>query len=234
MEINRYKNDIKLNLLALKTKIAECEKKYGRPNGSVKLLAVSKSQSIEKIKIAYAAGQRLFGENYLQEALAKIKTLADTSIEWHFIGSIQRNKTRKIAENFAWVETVESEIIAKRLSEQRPENLPALNICLQVNISNEASKAGVNRDQVLSLADYCSKLPRIKLRGLMSIPARESDFKRIQEAHQHLFLLWKDLHKQYETVDTLSMGMSSDFETAIAEGSTLIRIGTAIFSHRLY
>lgn len=221
------------NLASIKNKISEYEIKYAREPGSVKLLAASKTQSIEKISAAYAAGQHLFGENYLQEALAKMDALVDKEIIWYFIGPIQRNKTRKIAERFDWVLSVANDVIAKRLNDQRPHSLPPLNICIQVNISDEDTKSGVKQNDIFKLAELCQQLPQIKLRGLMSIPAPTNDFAKAKHDHHQLFLLWEKLRNQYENIDTLSMGMSEDFEAAIAEGTTLVRIGTAIFGSRL-
>src|SRR5580692_1305469 len=172
------------NLANIKKLITVYEQQYGRESGAVQLLAASKSQPLEKILAAYQAGQRRFGENYLQEALKKMSDLAAnhpgvaSSIEWHFIGPMQRNKTRKIAEHFAWVHSVDSDIIVKRLSEQRPAHLPPLNICIEVNISNQATKSGVPLAHVLSLAKECLTLPRLTLRGLMAIPAFHPDFNQ--------------------------------------------------------
>lgn len=224
--------DIKNNLVLLNSHVADFEKKYHRQPGSVKILAASKSQSIEKILDAYQAGQRIFGENYLQEALAKMAMLADKHIEWHFIGPIQSNKTRKIAENFTWVHSVDSIKIAKRLNDQRPANLPALNICIEVNVSAEESKSGVKVDEVTSLIDCCQSLPRLALRGFMTIPAPFHQFEDQRREFHKLFFLWNTLRQKGMALDMLSMGMSDDFEAAIAEGSTMIRIGTAIFGKR--
>lgn len=215
-------------LAAIKDQIATYESKYGIDRGTVALLAVSKKQSVEKIRDAYAAGQRLFGENYLQEALQKMAELADCDIEWHFIGPIQSNKTRKIAENFHWVQSVDSLKIAERLNNQRPEDMPPLNICLEVNISGEASKSGIHPEKVAQLAQAIAALPHLQLRGLMTIPAPgnpTADFRRLHE-------IWASLKAQGYQMDILSMGMSADFEQAIAEGSNMIRIGTAIFGNR--
>lgn len=220
-------------LLSVKKLIADAEKKYGRVSGSVQLLAASKGQSVDSIAEVYQQGQRCFGENYLQEALTKITALPDTSIEWHFIGPIQSNKTRKIAEHFAWVQSVDDVIIAKRLHEQRPAHLPPLNICIQVNSSSETSKSGVSIQNVAALMNECLALPRLKLRGLMAIPAPEIEFAKQRQQFQTLFTLWQSLRDQGYELDTLSMGMSADFEAAIAEGSTLVRIGTAIFGERV-
>lgn len=226
------------NLLKIKKLIADYEKKYQRKEGSVKLLAASKQQSIEKIISAYLAGQFCFGENHVQEALAKQLALSNkinefNEIEWHFIGPIQSNKTRKIAENFAWVHSVDSLKIAKRLNDQRPPHLPPLNICVEVNVSNEETKSGVKISDVVSLIVYCQTLPRLKLRGLMCIPAAFDQFVDQRKEFHKLYTLWDSLCKEGIALDTLSMGMSGDFEAAIAEGSTLVRIGTAIFGPRI-
>lgn len=223
---------IEKKLAEVKNLIADYEQKFNRPSGSVRLLAASKGQSIEKIRDAFLAGQRMFGENYLQEALKKITALSDQAIEWHFIGPIQSNKTRKIAENFAWVHSVTNDKIAKRLNDQRPPHLPPINICIEVNISNEESKTGIKADEILPLAKYCQSLPQLKLRGLMTIPAEHKNFLEQRNEFHKLFLIWKLLHNEGLELDTLSMGMSGDIEAAIAEGSTLVRIGTAIFGQR--
>lgn len=220
------------NLIDIKNLIAHYEQKYQRPSHSVKLLAVSKKQSIEKILSAYHAGQTSFGENYLQEALTKIQALSDKSIEWHFIGPIQSNKTRKIAENFTWVETVANKKIAERLNDQRPIHLPPLNICIQVNISEELSKSGVHINEVADLIAYCNKLPRLNVRGIMTIPKELTDFSAQRNEFHKMKILFATLHAQGLLLDTLSMGMSHDFEAAIAEGATLVRIGTKIFGER--
>lgn len=225
--------NIQNNLHEILTKIRHYELKYGKPNHSVTLLAVTKKQSLEKIQAAIDAGQKTFGENYLQEALEKILFFAHENLEWHFIGPIQSNKTRKIAEHFSWVHSVDSYKIAQRLSEQRPSHLPPLNICLQVNISAEETKSGINPDEIISLVSQCGDLPNIKLRGLMTIPAIKKTLEE-QRAQLHpLKLIYDDLRKKINYIDTLSMGMSDDLEAAIAEGSTMVRIGTAIFGERI-
>lgn len=220
------------NLIAIKNLIAKAELKYHRQPGSVQLLAVSKKQSAKQIAEAYQTGQRCFGENYLQEALIKIEALSDQSIEWHFIGQIQSNKTRQIAEQFAWVHSIDDSKIAKRLNDQRPADLPPLNLCIEVDISNEKTKAGVKIEEVMPLISYCLTLPRVKLRGLMAIPAPSNDFTAQRNTYRQLYSLWQSIRDQGIMLDTLSMGMSDDFEAAIAEGSTFIRIGTAIFGER--
>ena len=220
------------NLIAIKSQITTFEKKYARSPNSVSLLAASKKQSITKIQEAYHAGQRAFGENYLQEALQKMAALAELAIEWHFIGPIQSNKTRKIAEHFHWVQSVASLTIAKRLNDQRPAHLPPLNICLEINLNAETSKSGIAPDQVAALAVACATLPRLKLRGLMAIPAPAATLDEARRNFHGAQQLWQQLNEQGFALDTLSIGMSDDFEAAIAEGSTMVRIGTAIFGSR--
>jgi pyridoxal phosphate enzyme (YggS family) len=220
------------NIALIQQRIAQVEAQYHRPAGSVTLLAASKNQSIEKIKAAYDAGLKVFGESYLQEALEKIAALSSLPIEWHFIGSIQSNKTKKIAAHFSFVHSVTSTKIAKRLNDQRPVHLPPLNICIEVNLDKEPTKSGVNPDEAHALAAYCATLPRLKLRGLMTIPAPLHDLLAQRENFRHLFKLWQTLNHHSFALDVLSMGMSDDLEAAIAEGSTLVRIGTAIFGER--
>jgi len=191
----------------------------------VTLLAVSKSQSADRIREAFAAGQKAFGENYVQEAVQKMEVLP--ALEWHLIGPLQSNKTRIAAERFAWVQSVASEKIARRLSEQRPASLPPLNVLIQVNVSGETSKSGVGLDEVETLARAIATLPRLQLRGLMAIPepgADRSRYASVRDAFEKL--------KGEFGCDTLSMGMSDDLEVALAEGSTMVRIGTAIFGPR--
>jgi len=190
------------------------------------LLAVSKSQSADRIREAFAAGQKAFGENYVQEAVQKMEGLPP-SLEWHLIGPLQSNKTRIAAERFAWIQTVASEKIARRLSEQRPAHLPPLNVLIQVNVSGEASKSGLELDEVEDLARAIAALPRLRLRGLMAIPepgAERSRYASVKKVFEKL--------KSRFGFDTLSMGMSDDLEVALAEGSTMVRIGTAIFGPR--
>ena len=224
---------IQQNLLQLKDTIRALEKKYQRADNSVSLLAMSKGQSLEKLEAAIASGQRLFGENYLQEALAKIAALTEPGLEWHFTGSIQSNKTRQIAEHFTWVHTVASQKSAQRLNEQRPPQLPPLNICLEINVSQEATKAGLREEkEIKALAEFCLSLPRLSLRGLMAIPVpRATLVEQRAELHQ-LVLLKEELCRQGYVLDTLSMGMTDDLEAAIAEGATYIRVGRGIFGPR--
>ena len=228
-------NDITQKLRQVRTQIAQDALEAGRDPKEITLLAVSKRKSAEAIRQAYAAGQRDFGENYLQEAEQKMLALQDLNIVWHFIGPIQSNKTRAIAENFDWVHSVDRIKIAKRLSEQRPQHQTALNICLQINIDNEQSKAGVGVDEAEKLAQQISQLPNVCLRGLMCIPNKvESTTLGQANAFVRLHQLYQQLKSKadLQQLDTLSMGMSGDMQTAIAAGSTIVRIGTAIFGTR--
>jgi len=219
-------------LSTILARLREAERCYHRPPGSVALLAVSKTQPAAVIAALAAAGQRQFGENYLQEALEKIEALRQLDLEWHFIGPLQSNKTRGIAENFAWVHSLDRLKLAQRLSEQRPDTLPALNICLQVNISDEASKRGLNAAELADVAHAVAELPRLRLRGLMAIPAPSTDFVAQRGSFTHLRELQATLIATGVELDTLSMGMSDDLEAAIAEGATIVRVGTAIFGPR--
>ncbi len=220
------------NLQLIRQQIQTFEQCYARDTGSVQLLAVSKKQPAEKLRDAFAAGQRDFGENYVQEALDKMQQLADLDCVWHFIGPVQSNKTRNIAEHFAWVHSVERSKIARRLSEQRPASLPDLNVCVQVNLSAEASKSGTSLAECEQLCAEVATLPRIRLRGLMAIPAPLTELAAQRACFHPLTQTFARLRAQYPGFDTLSMGMSGDFEAAIAEGSTMIRIGTALFGAR--
>lgn len=202
-----------------------------RDANSIHLLAVSKTKPAQAVREAFAAGMHDFGENYLQEALGKQSELTDLPLSWHFIGPIQSNKTRAIAENFAWVHSVDRLKIAQRLSEQRPTDLPPLNICIQVNVSGEASKSGCTPADLPALANAISALPRLKLRGLMAIPEPTED----RAAQDAAFARVRDLQASLNLpLDTLSMGMSHDLESAIAQGATWVRIGTALFGARDY
>ncbi len=218
----------------VKQHIQQATQAANRPAGSVTLVAVSKRHGSDKIRAAYEQGQRDFGENYLHEALAKQAALASLDIIWHFIGHIQSNKTRKIAEYFAWVHTVDSLKIARRLSSQRPADLPPLNICLQINIDNEDSKSGLfpDKDNILNLAKQISILPHLQLRGLMCIPAPKTEKTAEQATFQRMQDLLAHLNHHGIPADTLSMGMSDDLASAIAHGATIVRVGTAIFGQR--
>jgi pyridoxal phosphate enzyme (YggS family) len=207
---------------------------FGRPPASVRLLAVSKTFPAAAVREAYDVGQRAFGENYVQEALAKIEALADLrpQLEWHLIGPLQSNKTRPVAEQFDWVHGVDRLKVAQRLSEHRPQQLPPLQVCLQVNISGEDSKSGLRPAELGDVARAVAALPRLRLRGLMAIPEPMADFASQRLPHRALRELLAGLNDAGLALDTLSMGMSADLEAAVAEGSTLLRIGTAIFGGR--
>ncbi len=219
-------------LQAARASIQQAAANAGRPPQEVHLLAVSKAHPASALREAYAAGQRMFGENYLQEALGKQAELTDLAIEWHFIGPIQSNKTQAIAQHFDWVHSVDRLKIAERLSAARPASKAPLQICLQVNVSNEETKSGLTPDAALTLAHEVQSLPALKLRGLMAIPAPTSD-PQLQLAQFHqVRSIFQQLQQQGLTLDTLSIGMSEDFPAAIAEGATIVRIGSAIFGPR--
>ena len=220
------------NLLQIQKNINLLCCKYHRPPEGVQLLAVSKTKPAEYIKAAFDAGQTCFGENYLQEALAKIEALGKLPIEWHFIGAIQSNKTRELAEHFDWIHSIDRLKIAHRLSQQRPPALAPLNICLQVNISQEISKAGLGINEIEPMVNEIASLPNLCLRGLMAVPAKADKLNEQREAFTKMKIMLKTLQKNHPQMDTLSMGMSGDMEAAIAEGSTMLRIGTAIFGAR--
>lgn len=223
--------------------IQQAAERANRNSNEITLLAASKKQSAQSIATAYAAGQYDFGENYLQEALDKQQALRDLDICWHFIGPIQSNKTRSITENFSWVHSIDREKVAQRLNDQRPDNLPPLNVCIQVNIDREASKSGVYAENILPLAQKIWSMPKLTLRGLMAIPAKQSlDIQTTENhktAHESAFLTIQreferiKLQKQAVNFDTLSMGMSNDLSEAIEYGATIVRIGTHIFGKRL-
>jgi len=226
-------DSLEARLSRVEQRVREAEQRFGRAPGSVQLLPVSKTRPAADIARVAAAGYRAFGESYLQEALEKQQALAGQGLIWHFIGPIQSNKTQPIAHHFHWVHSVDREKIARRLSEQRPAELPPLAVCLQVNVSGEASKSGVTFDALPALADYVAGLPRLQLRGLMGIPARETDFDRQRAPFHRLHAALQDLRDRGLAVDTLSMGMSADLEAAIAEGATIVRVGSDIFGPRL-
>lgn len=219
-------------LQAVQAGIRSAETAAGRAPRTVQLLAVSKAQPASAIRAAYTAGQRLFGENYLQEALDKQRELHDLDLEWHFIGPIQSNKTQAIASHFAWVHSVDRLKIAERLNAARPADLPALQICVQVNVSHEASKSGIVPTDAYALAAAIIKLPRLQLRGLMAIPAPTPDIEMQHQQFRIVRELYDALRNKGVSLDTLSMGMSEDFTAAIAEGATIVRLGTAIFGAR--
>lgn len=223
------------NLQQVHRRIEAACRAVGRPVQSVTLLSVSKTFPSDAVRAAHAAGERCFGENYVQEGLDKIAALQDlrAQIEWHLIGPLQSNKTRAVAEAFDWVHSVDRLKIAQRLSEQRPATSPPLQICLQVNISGEASKSGIMPTELPALAQAVAALPRLRLRGLMAIPEPAGDFEAQRAPHRALAALLAQVNAQQDLhLDTLSMGMSADLEAAIAEGATMVRIGTAIFGGR--
>jgi len=212
--------------------IREHEVRYDREPDSVQLLAVSKRKPVEAILEARQAGQLAFGENYVDEGVEKVLSIADPTIEWHYIGAIQSRKCNQIAEYFGWAHGVDRLKIAQRLSKFRPRSLPPLNICLQVNLDNESSKAGIHADDALELALACQDMEGINLRGLMTIPAPRDDLREQREVFSRLQKLHTELQDELPNLDTLSMGMSGDMEAAIAEGATIVRVGTAIFGAR--
>ncbi|WP_371324240.1 YggS family pyridoxal phosphate-dependent enzyme [Dechloromonas sp. ZY10] len=229
-------SDIADNLQAVQARIRLAADRAGRLPDTVRLLAVSKTWPLASVLIAAAAGQRAFGENYVQEGVEKAQATSTLGLEWHFIGPLQSNKTRPVAEHFSWVHSVDREKIAERLSAQRPEALPPLQICVQVNVSGEASKSGCAPADAAALCAAVASLPRLTLRGLMAIPEASDDPAAQQAAFARLRELFADIRSTLSlpSFDTLSMGMSHDLEAAIAEGATIVRIGTAIFGERNY
>ncbi|WP_368299439.1 YggS family pyridoxal phosphate-dependent enzyme [Kluyvera sichuanensis] len=230
-------NDIAHNLAQVREKISAAAVRCGRDSEEVTLLAVSKTKPASAVEEAVAAGQRAFGENYVQEGVDKILHFREkgiTSLQWHFIGPLQSNKSRLVAEHFDWCHTVDRLKIATRLSEQRPVEMPPLNVLIQINISDEQSKSGISLGALDALAADIAALPNVRLRGLMAIPAPETEYERQLVVAQQMAAAFARLKADYPTVDTLSLGMSDDMEAAIAAGSTMVRIGTAIFGARDY
>jgi pyridoxal phosphate enzyme (YggS family) len=226
---------ISANLQAVLARIDAAARSYGRDPASISLLAVSKTWPAAAVRDAAAAGQRAFGENYVQETIGKIAELTrltSLALEWHFIGPLQSNKTRPVAEHVDWVHSVERLKIAERLSQQRPPQLPPLNVCLQVNVSGEASKSGCAPEEAPVLARQIAALPQLRLRGLMCIPEPADDFAAQRQPFRQLREIYEQLRNEGLALDTLSMGMSHDIEAAIAEGATMVRVGTAIFGDR--
>jgi len=223
---------IGFNMQAVRQRVADAARACGRDPAAVGLIAVSKTFGADAVAAAHACGQRVFGENYVQEAVDKIVTLASLGLEWHFIGPIQSNKTRQIAENFAWVHSVDRAKIAERLSAARPAALAPLQVCIQINIGDENTKSGVAPADALALARAIAALPRLKLRGLMTIPPASDEPAQQRRYFAELRKLKEQLVTAGVALDTLSMGMSADLEAAIAEGATLVRVGTAIFGQR--
>jgi pyridoxal phosphate enzyme (YggS family) len=226
--------DIIANLTTIQHDIQRYAQQYQRCPGDIQLLAVSKTHPIEKILLAYEHGQRQFGENYLQHAIPKITALQHlTDIEWHFIGKIQSNKTKLIAEYFSWVQTIDNIKHAQRLSQQRPMTLKPLNVCIQININAEPQKAGILLKDIDHLATAMSELPNLHFRGLMAIPAVEQDIQQQMQTFNLLKQSYEDLKNDFPQLDTLSIGMTNDMQAAIAQGSTMVRIGTGIFGERI-
>lgn len=226
-------NDIASRVSTLSNQIRQASLRSGRAADSVQLLAVSKTRSVSEVEQAFAAGCHRFGESYVQDALPKIAAFAGREgIEWHFIGPIQSNKTKSIAEHFDWVHSIDRLKIAQRLSEQRPPNLAPLNICIQVNITGEETKSGISSDQVLPLAQQIVMLPNIRLRGLMTVPKNADSMTQTYQTFIELRELMNTLNKQNFQLDTLSMGMTHDMDVAIQAGSTIVRVGTGIFGPR--
>ncbi|MQM32188.1 MAG: YggS family pyridoxal phosphate-dependent enzyme [Candidatus Accumulibacter phosphatis] len=219
-------------LQAVLARIASAARQYGRDPGDVRLLAVSKTWPAACVREVALAGQTAFGESFVREGLDKVEALASLGLDWHFIGAVQSNKTRLLAENFNWVHSVDRLRIAERLSEQRPASLPPLSVCLQVNVSGEASKGGVSPAAALALAQAVAVLPNLRLRGLMTVPERSDVFLEQRRPFRMLRQLSEQLQADGLALDTLSMGMSHDLEAAIAEGASVVRVGTAIFGER--
>ncbi len=223
---------VSANLAQVRKRIELACLATGRPLDAVKLLAVSKTMPAQAIRDAHAAGQLVFGENYIQEGVDKIASLADLSLEWHCIGPIQSNKTKLVAENFAWVHSIDRLKTAERLSAQRPAELPPLQVCLQVNVDGGSNKSGVAPSELMALAQAVAQLPHLQLRGIMTIPEPTDNEAAARAVHRQAKDLFDSLKASGLDVDTLSMGMTGDLEAAIAEGSTCVRVGTAIFGHR--
>lgn len=222
------------NLQQVRQRISAAAQRCGRDPQEITLLAVSKTKPASAVQETVAAGQLCFGENYVQEGVDKIQQLANPALVWHFIGPLQSNKSRLVAENFAWCHTVDRLRIAARLNEQRPAELPPLNVLIQVNISDEQSKSGIALADLPALAEEIARLPRLALRGLMAIPAPEADYDRQLAVCRQMAVAFHQLQQNHPGVDTLSLGMSDDMDAAIAAGSTMVRIGTAIFGARDY
>lgn len=223
---------IATSLQSVQDSINTMAQKHGRDPQSIQLLAVSKTKPVASITAAIDAGQHAFGENYPDEAIGKIVELAGANCEWHFIGAIQSRKAAGIAKHFAWVHSIDRLKVARKLAEHRPDTMPSLQCCLQINIDNESSKSGVTAEEAHELAAACAELPQLTLRGLMAIPAQVTGFDQQRAAFAKLRQLFDELRKHHPALDTLSMGMSGDLEAAIAEGATIVRVGTAIFGAR--
>jgi pyridoxal phosphate enzyme (YggS family) len=225
-------NNLKVNLDNIRARVARACNKAGRDSSEITILAVSKRHSAERIETLFSLGQASFGENYVQEAMTKMEYLKTPEIQWHFIGPLQSNKTREVAQHFQWVQSVDRIKILQRLSSQRPATLPGLNICIQVNIDRESQKAGVMPDRVNELVDAALSLPGLRLRGLMAIPKSASELHDPSKSYAQMKSLFQGLINDGVDLDTLSMGMSADLEAAIMNGSTMVRIGTDLFGPR--
>jgi pyridoxal phosphate enzyme (YggS family) len=225
-------SSIAQSLEKIRNRVTVLERRYDRPAGGVRVLAVSKTKPPEAVRAAAEVGQRDFGENHVQDALTKLDALADLDLVWHFIGPIQSNKTRIVAARFDWVHSIDRTKIARRLNEQRPADLPPLNVCIQVNVSGESSKSGVDPGDLDALAETVEELPRLKLRGLMTLPRPCDHLEQQRRPFVALRGMLEALNTKGFALDTLSMGMTNDMEAAIAEGATMVRIGTAIFGAR--
>jgi len=225
-------NDLTAKLESINARIAAACAKVRRPPDSVRLLAVSKRQTVAAIRQLHAAGQVAFAENYVQEALEKYAQLQDLDLEWHFIGPVQSNKTQEIANTFNWVQSVDREKVASRLSQQRPAGMPKLNVCIQVNIDREDQKSGASPEEVLQLARLTSQLPGLALRGLMAIPRASNTPDQTVQSFLNVKRLFDQLKNECPAADTLSMGMSADLELAVLAGSTMVRVGTDLFGPR--
>jgi len=227
-----YMSKIKNQYQEICRQLSETAQACQRSPDAIKILAISKTRSVEEILQAYEAGCHCFGESYIKEAIPKISALEQKHLEWHFVGPIQSNKTQYIAKYFQWVHSVDRKKAAKRINDQRPANLPLINVCIQVNVSGEASKSGVSLHELAALADYITTLPRLKLRGLMALPQKTSDNKEQRQAFHGLYQAMEELNLKGLALDTLSMGMSNDWPAAVMEGATIIRIGTGLFGPR--
>lgn len=232
LPVNHNSTQLSERWSALESRLSEACRKAGRDRSEVSLLAVSKQHSAASIRAVAELGQRAFGENYVDQALEKIRTLADLDLSWHFIGPIQSNKTRAIAEHFDWVQSVDRPKIIRRLAEQRPADRPPLNVLIQVNLDDEAQKAGCHPDKISDLADLIAGQPALTLRGLMAIPAPREEYADQLAVFEHLRRLKEQLTRDHPRADTVSAGMSGDLEAAIAAGSTMVRVGTALFGER--
>ena len=231
--MNQSTFNVAQSLQQVSDQIRHFESLYKRPENSVQLLAVSKTKPAELVQSAIDAGQRAFGENYPDEAFKKIELLGSNNCEWHFIGALQSRKAASIAKHFAWVHGIDRLKVISKLAQNRSSELPPLNVCLQVNIDNETSKSGAKESELPALAEACASYPQLKLRGVMAIPAPRTNLLDQREVFAKVRKLKEQLQTSYPSVDTLSMGMSADMEAAIAEGATIVRIGTALFGSRM-